>query len=219
MVLKDEIRSLIAQRIEDSGMSMMALSKMIGRNQAYIQQYLERGTPQYLPEEERYKVAEILAIDENKLKKVLKIDIEDKKLLNQKNMHVIREVQYGPDTVPVYGAANGSSEALVLNFDEPIGEVAKHPNQTGMQKAFAVYTHGNSMSPRYRDGELVYVAANRRPTKGQDCIVEMENGESFIKEFIKTTDKEIICGQLFPQKEWKRPLSGIRAIHAIVGRG
>lgn len=126
---------------------------------------------------------------------------------------------FGPDTVPVLGNANGSSEAIVLNFDEPIGEIMRHPNQKGMKNSFALYMHGESMYPRYMEGDPVYAIANRPPSRGQDCIIEMSNGDSFIKHFIKKTAKEIICQQFKPDKEWKRPLADIKAIHAVVGRG
>lgn len=127
--------------------------------------------------------------------------------------------EFGPKMVSILGHANGSREALILNFDEPIGEAPQHPHQKGVKNGFALYTKGESMSPRYTPGELVYAIGNRQPLPNQDCIVELKNGEGYVKQFVRLTEKELICRQFNPEKEWKRPASEIKAIHAIVGRG
>ncbi len=46
---------------------MSALSRLIGRNPAYIQQYLRRGTPKALPERERRLLADYFRVDETEL--------------------------------------------------------------------------------------------------------------------------------------------------------
>jgi len=107
----------------------------------------------------------------------------------------------------------------MLNPDNKIGFVDRHPKQVGMIGSFAVYAHGDSMYPRYKAGEVLYCIENRHPIRGQDCIIELTNGEAFIKEFDKRTEKEIICRQYNPATTWKRPLSEIRAIHLVVGQG
>ena len=45
--------------------NLKQLSLALGRNHAYLQQYMKRGSPQTLPEEVRYKLAELLDIDES----------------------------------------------------------------------------------------------------------------------------------------------------------
>lgn len=120
------------------------------------------------------------------------------------------------DTIPVLGSANGSSEALVLNFDDPIADTPRHPEQEGFKNAFAMYVIGDSMTPRHRPGEKVYALASLMPKRGQDCIVEMQNGEGYIKTFEEKTKKEVICTQLNPEQKWKRLLSDVKAIHAVV---
>lgn len=127
--------------------------------------------------------------------------------------------QFGTDSVPIYGRVNGASEAVMLNFDEVIGEAIRHPNQQGMKDSFAMYVNGDSMSPRYKSGELVYAIANRQPLAGQDCIIECNDSGSFVKEFIRKTDKEIICRQYSPAREWRKKLNEVKAVHAVVGRG
>lgn len=63
MTARDTIVRVAAER----GESLSALSRKIGRNVAYLQQYIERGTPKRLPEEERRMLAIALEIDERRL--------------------------------------------------------------------------------------------------------------------------------------------------------
>ena len=46
------------------GESYAALSRMIGRNPAYLQQYARRGSPRHLPERERRLLADYFRVDE-----------------------------------------------------------------------------------------------------------------------------------------------------------
>ena len=45
-------------------MTLKQASRAIGRNDAYLHQYLNRGSPRYLPESIRYQLADILAVDQ-----------------------------------------------------------------------------------------------------------------------------------------------------------
>ena len=47
--------------------NLRKLSKLLGRNDAYLQQYIKRGSPNYLPEEERIQLCHILKIEVNDL--------------------------------------------------------------------------------------------------------------------------------------------------------
>lgn len=139
--------------------------------------------------------------------------------LRPKIVSAIGDYQFGPDTVPILGHANGSQDAVVINMDNEIGRALRHPNQKGLKDGFALYAAGDSMSPRYMEGELVYAVANKPPLNGSDCFIEMRNGEAFLKQFVRKTDEHVICRQFNPAKDWKRQLSDVKAIHAVVGRG
>jgi phage repressor protein C with HTH and peptisase S24 domain len=55
------LEQLIRERREDYS----ALSRLIGRNAAYIQQFIKRGTPRRLAEEDRRALARYFGVDEN----------------------------------------------------------------------------------------------------------------------------------------------------------
>ena len=128
--------------------------------------------------------------------------------------------EFGPDEVPVYGYAAGTTDdALNLHNGAEIGRVVRHPKQAGINKAFAVYVVGESMAPRFKPGQTLYILPGRWPAAGEDVVVELDNGDGYVKEYRRRTQKEIICWQYNPAREWRRPLSQIRAVHSVAGTG
>jgi hypothetical protein len=62
-----EVRATLQRLAEERGDSLAALSRMIRRNDAYLQQFIKRGTPDRLPEDERRSLAMYFDIDEREL--------------------------------------------------------------------------------------------------------------------------------------------------------
>ena len=61
------VRAKVAQLAEAQGKSLSELSLLIVRNGAYLGQFVNRGTPRRLPEDERRHLAVALAVDEREL--------------------------------------------------------------------------------------------------------------------------------------------------------
>lgn len=57
-------RELLADLIAERGENYGALSRLLGRNAAYIQQYIKRGTPRKLDEADRRTLARYFGVDE-----------------------------------------------------------------------------------------------------------------------------------------------------------
>jgi hypothetical protein len=62
-----EARATLERLIGERGEDYAALSRLIGRNPAYMQQYIKRGTPRRLAEDDRRVLAEYFGIDESRL--------------------------------------------------------------------------------------------------------------------------------------------------------
>ena len=62
-----EPRLVIERLCEERGEDFAGLSRMLGRNPAYIQQFVRRGVPKRLKEAERRKLARYFAISESLL--------------------------------------------------------------------------------------------------------------------------------------------------------
>ena len=62
-----DARVVLERLCEERGEDFAGLSRMLGRNSAYIQQYIRRGVPKRLREEERRKLARHFGVPESTL--------------------------------------------------------------------------------------------------------------------------------------------------------
>ncbi len=63
----DDPRAVLAAIIQERGEDYSSLSRLIGRNAAYIQQFIKRGVPRRLAEEDRRRLSRYLSIPEERL--------------------------------------------------------------------------------------------------------------------------------------------------------
>jgi len=63
----NDIRSAIARFAAERGVSLSELSRVLGRNPAYLQQFIERGSPRRLAEGDRATLARYLGVAESSL--------------------------------------------------------------------------------------------------------------------------------------------------------
>ena len=63
----EEIRRKIARLINERGLNFAKVSLSLGKNIAYIQQFIKNGSPRRLGEVERQKLARLLKVDEQEL--------------------------------------------------------------------------------------------------------------------------------------------------------
>jgi phage repressor protein C with HTH and peptisase S24 domain len=75
------------------------------------------------------------------------------------------------------------------------------------------------MTPRYEPGEIVYLAPNRWPTRGQDCVVVTNDSNGYLKRFIKRDTETLHLWQFNPAEDLSFPMEEVQVVHAVVGRG
>ena len=66
-IMTDDPRANLEQLIRKNGHDFAAISKMLGKNPAYIQQYIRRGSPRKLDEDNRRRLAEFYGVEERLL--------------------------------------------------------------------------------------------------------------------------------------------------------
>ena len=64
----DPVRELIKTTLHQRHLNMSAVSKKLGKNHAYLHQFLDRGIPARLPETVREQLAVILEVPEEQLR-------------------------------------------------------------------------------------------------------------------------------------------------------
>ena len=65
--MSDDARATLDRLCSERGESLAGLSRLLGRNDAYIQQYLRKGTPRRLPERDRRTLARYFAVPDSML--------------------------------------------------------------------------------------------------------------------------------------------------------
>ena len=86
------IRKKIARLITERGLNYAKVSLSIGKNIAYIQQFIKNGSPRRLGEVERQKLARLLKVDEQELTDLpLKVSSSSAPSVNQDILCLIIE--------------------------------------------------------------------------------------------------------------------------------
>jgi hypothetical protein len=139
-------RSALAALIAESGESHAALSRLIGRNAAYLQQFVTRGSPRQLAERDRALLARYFGVPEARLGG--------------------RELPGLVEVARLDVGASAGPGGLVE------GEARRRPGaldsallrQLGVRPAAAsmVRVEGESMAPTLADGDEILVDADRR---------------------------------------------------------
>ncbi|ATE64821.1 S24 family peptidase [Rhizorhabdus dicambivorans] len=65
--MADDVRTALDALIRERGEDYSAVSRLLGRNPAYIQQFIKRGTPRRLSEEDRLRLAAYFRVSEDRL--------------------------------------------------------------------------------------------------------------------------------------------------------
>jgi Peptidase S24-like len=157
-------RAELDRLIHDNGDDYVSLSRLLGRNVAYIQQYMKRGSPKHLPEKERHILARYFGVDERTL------GAPD------------REKNGGLRLVPklAVGASAGAGaltneEALAgkVGFDEAwLRKMGVDPAQVSL-----IRVEGDSMQPTLNNGDDIMVdkAAALRAVKDGVYVLRMDD--------------------------------------------
>ncbi|MEZ0169906.1 helix-turn-helix transcriptional regulator [Microvirga sp. TS319] len=127
------------------------------------------------------------------------------------------------DVIPVKGLAVGGDNGKFIFNGETLGTVPRPPALVGVPNAYATYVSGDSMYPRYKAGEQVWVHPSRPPRRGDDVVVQIhpeeegEPPEGYIKEFVAWTPTMLVLRQFNPDKEIEIDRDLIISVHLIIG--
>jgi len=127
------------------------------------------------------------------------------------------------ERLPVLGVGRGGDDGRFAFNGETVEYVARPPNLIGVRHAYAIYVVGDSMVPRYRPGEMVWVNPNKPPSRYDDVVVQLHTNdpdsppEGLIKEFRAWTPEKLHLWQYNPEGDviFERKL--VKRVHVIVG--
>jgi phage repressor protein C with HTH and peptisase S24 domain len=140
-------------------------------------------------------------------------------------------VRGGPISVPavnprsvveVLGVARGGENGWFELNGQVIDRVPLPPGISSADLIFALYISGDSMWPRYEDGDLVYIHRDRPAVNGVDVVVELrsendgEAGRCFIKRLVKRTATHLVLRQHNPTRDIEIALPTVARVFRIL---
>ena len=151
------LKALAAAR----GDSLAALSAMLGRNAAYLQQFVVRGSPRRLAPDDRRRLADYFGVDEVELG---------------------ADPGHRPFTLPRLDVAASAGPGAFVDGEVMLGAAAIDPalaTRLGLREGMAaiVRVRGDSMEPGLVDGDLIVVDQARRTpdAQGRVFVIRIED--------------------------------------------
>ena len=136
----------------------------------------------------------------------------------------------GREPTPIYGApidvigvSRGGDDGELIFNGEIIESIPRPPELEGVEGAYASYVTGDSMYPRFKEGERVWVHPRRPVRRGHDVIVQIHprtDGEppaGYIKEFVAYAGSQLVLKQHNPPKEIRFSRKSVKSVDVIVG--
>lgn len=173
-MVTDDSRLRLLELAEERGVSLSGLSAMIGRNSSYLQQFVRKGSPRKLEENDRRRLAAFFAVDESELGGSQEISSPPARALEKRDGFV--EVpRLALDASAGPGAFAGE-EAPFDTFRFSARWLRAQGFDPGALSAIAVA--GDSMEPLLRDGDEILVDTSPRPLR--DGIHVVRVGEALM---------------------------------------
>ena len=196
-------RATLDRLAAERGVDFATLSRLIGRNPAYIQQYVRRGSPRRLAEADRRALAEFLDVPESRLGGPAAPPAR-------------------PDGVPWLTARPSAGPGALTGDERRLDELGFPPaflRGLGARpgRVSAVTVAGSSMEPTLADGDLILVdhAAADRPIADGIHVLRRDD-ELMVKRLVREVGGTIAVvsdNPAVPDQPGQRP-----AELAVVGR-
>jgi len=122
--------------------------------------------------------------------------------------------------MPLYGPVAAGMFDGQTCMDRAIDHIGRPSFMISQENAYAVFVVGNSMEPRFKTGEVLFVDPDAPVRQGCDVVVQINNnGEltAVAKEFQSWDDDTLTLHQLNPDKVLKIDRKQITAVHSVQG--
>lgn len=136
---------------------------------------------------------------------------------------------YAPDNwprdLPVMGIGECGPDGWSLWNGEVIQMAPRPPSLAGVPKAYAIYAKGDSMEPRYFNGELLHINPAKPIEPGHFVLVQVlpaQDGDApgaLLKRLVRRSASKVVLEQFNPPKRIEIKSSDVVSIHKVVGTG
>ena len=143
----DEARKALDELIQQRGYNYSSISRLLGRNAAYIQQYIRRGSPRSLDEQDRAVLARFFGVDEKVLGAPDRRSGPVVELVHVPVLSVEASAGHG-------ALAEMESKCSQFGFDE---KWLRRLTASKASSLSIIGVHGDSMEPTLHDRDQVMV--------------------------------------------------------------
>jgi phage repressor protein C with HTH and peptisase S24 domain len=209
----DAVRKLILEKLQERGLTMKEASLRIGKSHSYLQQFLKRGIPTTLGEDERGALSQILGVDEQLLRgrspalpkkeyakqggsvAETQPDTKTSDIGHSRvdAAHNLASMMFGDRDLPVFGTASGPGGNLIVS-DLAVDYVVRPAPLLRVRDGYGMIVTGNSMFPKIKNGDTVLVNPHLPPQTGDYCVLRHREPETgvesvLVKELKRSTDE------------------------------
>lgn len=161
-------REKLLELSREKGFSLSKLSELIGRNSAYLQQFIKRGSPRKLEEGDRMKLAQFFGVPDDVLS-----DSQEKSYIGETRPR-------GSEYIEVPRLSVGASAGPgALSSDEQQFDAFRFSRrwlaEQGLENAqlSAITVEGDSMEPLLNDRDEILVDCSPRPLRDGIYVVRL----------------------------------------------
>ncbi len=179
-VFMQDVRANLDRLIRQRGDDYLSISRMLGRNAAYIQQFIKRGVPRKLDEDDRKALASYFGVDE------IELGAADA-AIPVSPVTMVPRLRLGASAGP--GAvASDEAKTRAVGFDRVwLKSVSNNPSALSM-----IQVSGDSMEPTLTHGDDIMVDSSDAAERLRDGIYVVRLDDGLIVKRVEVGPKKVV---------------------------
>ena len=207
----------LAQRPD---LDLKKLSLAIGRNHAYLQQFLMRGSPRELPEAARHALSPLLGVSPDDLRSYAPPSGDGGRLAaDLRPAAPVRAAERAD--LPIYASTEGGGGIIVVT-SEPVDFVRRPEPLLSVRDGYGCYMIGETMSPAYEQGDLLLVNPGKPVRPGDDCVFVRDQADgtqhALVKRLLRSSAEKFRVRQFNPARDFDLDRAQWTKVQLIVGK-
>ncbi|MEI6641377.1 MAG: S24 family peptidase [Novosphingobium sp.] len=169
----DPARARLVSLAAERGVSLSALSGLLGRNAAYLQQFVRKGSPRKLEENDRRTLAEFFGVDEAELGAPPRETV-----LTVGAGAPARAADWADiPRLPLGASAGAGTLARDVAPVDRLRFSGRWLRQQGLEPVMlsVIEVEGDSMEPTLRDGDEILVDRSPRPLRAGLHVIRLDD--------------------------------------------
>ena len=218
--MTDIVRARLRQRIEELGTNPTKVSLQAVRSRTLLRDFLS-GKSRSMLASNMEAVARVLGVSVGWLSG--QDHRPDPAPISAQSPMAPRAISQIEETrdIPVFGTAAGAVLGSIAISSDVIDWLPRPRGLRGARDAYALYVTGVSMQPRYTTGDIVFVHPHRPLRSGDIAVIQIQDSEgglpaSYLKEFRRKSESELVAQQYNPPAEVKFSLRTVKALHRVL---